>query len=235
VGRWKSPNYKFHLASYKFAASGGPVLDPLNIQPAFGESDSQSLEYLQQSTARRTHGCYKFPSRNSKTGLQAIRQNAIEKSQIVLNSHLDAWATHTYSFSVLLPSLSYSLPVSHYSLPVRHYSSNRLDEVDKNIEAPFLNKLGYSRSTPRAVWYGPTRFGGVNMQQLKDIQGSGQIRQLLKHLRIQSPFQKICIGHNYRAGFISHSFKIPRFLLPICDCEDLWSRVRVGVIHCTRV
>jgi hypothetical protein len=29
------------------------------------------------------------------------------------------------------------------------------------------------------------------MHQLKDIQGSGQILQLLKHLRVQSPFQKM--------------------------------------------
>jgi hypothetical protein len=29
------------------------------------------------------------------------------------------------------------------------------------------------------------------MHQLKDIQGSGQILQLLKHLHIQSPFQKM--------------------------------------------
>jgi hypothetical protein len=97
-GALEIPKCKFHLASYKFAASGAPVLDPMtdaingrcpmmNIQPAFGESESQSLEYLQPSTARRTLGCYKCPSGNSKTGLQAIRKNAIEKSQIVLNSH----------------------------------------------------------------------------------------------------------------------------------------------------
>jgi hypothetical protein len=189
------PKCKFHLASYKFSASGAPVLDPLtvaingrcptmNIQPAFGESESQSLEYLQPSTARRTLGCYKCPSGNSKMGLQAIQKNAIEKSEIVLNSHLDARATHTYYFAVLLPSLSYSLPVSHYS-------SKSLNEVDKKVAASFLNKLGYSLSTPRAVRYGPTRFGGVNMHQLRDIQGSGQILQLLKHLRIQSPFQKM--------------------------------------------
>ena len=91
---------------------------------------------------------------------------------------------HTYYFAILLPSLSYSLPVSHFS-------SKSLDDVDKKIAAPFLNKLGYSRSTPRAVRYGPTKFGGVNMHQLKDIQGSGQILQLLKHLRVQSPFQKM--------------------------------------------
>jgi hypothetical protein len=48
------PKCMFHLASYKFAASGALVLDPLtdaissgcpkiNIQPAFGESERQSL------------------------------------------------------------------------------------------------------------------------------------------------------------------------------------------------
>jgi hypothetical protein len=70
------------------AISGG--CQKINIQPAFGESESQSLEYLQPSMARRTLGCYKCPSGNSKTGLQAIQKNAIKKSQIVLNSHLDA-------------------------------------------------------------------------------------------------------------------------------------------------
>jgi hypothetical protein len=158
----------------------------MHIQPAFRASESQSLEYLQPSMAKRTLSCYKFPLGNSKTGLQAIRKNAIEKSQIVLNSHLDARATHTYYFVVLLPSLSYSLPISHYS-------SKSLDNVDKKIAAPFLNKLGFSRSTPQAVHYGPARFGGVNMHHLKDIQGSGQTLQLLKHLRIQSPFQKMLL------------------------------------------
>jgi hypothetical protein len=140
-GALEIPKCKFHLASYKFAASGEPVLDPLNdaingscpmvnIQPVFGESESQSLEYLQPSTARRTLGCYKCPSGNSKTGLQANKKNAIEKSQIVLNSHLDARAMHNYYFAVLLPSLSYSLPVSHYS-------SKSLDEVDQKVSGVF--------------------------------------------------------------------------------------------------
>jgi hypothetical protein len=76
----------------------------MNIQPAFGASETQSLEYLQPSMARHTLCCYKCPSGNFKTGLQTIRKN-------VLNSHLDVRATHTYYFAVLLPSLSYSLPV----------------------------------------------------------------------------------------------------------------------------
>jgi hypothetical protein len=54
------PKCKFHLASYKFTASGAPVLDPLtdaingrcptmNIQPAFGESESHSSNIFNQA------------------------------------------------------------------------------------------------------------------------------------------------------------------------------------------
>jgi hypothetical protein len=187
----------------------------MNIQPAFGELESQSLEYLQPSTARQTLGCYKCPLGYSKTGLQAIRKNAIEKSQIVLNSHLDARATHTYYFAVLLPSLSYSLPVSHYS-------SKSLVEVDKKVTGPFLNKLGYSRSTPRVGQYGPTSLGRVNMHQLKDIQGSGQILQLLKHLRIQSPFQKMGLIALHWAQLQS-GFHIPLLQDPVVPAPHLES------------
>jgi hypothetical protein len=79
-----------------------------------------------------------------------------DEHDVACNSHLDAQATHTYYFAVLLSSLSYSLLVSHYS-------SKSLDEVDKKIAAPFLNKLGYSRSTPPEVRNDPTKLGGVNM------------------------------------------------------------------------
>jgi hypothetical protein len=94
--------------------------------------------------------------------------------------------------------------------------------MDKKITAPFLNKMGYSRSTPRAVRYGPTRFGGVNMHQLKDIQGSGQILQLLKHLRIQSPFQKMWLIALHWAQLQS-GFHIPLLQDPMVPAPHLES------------
>jgi hypothetical protein len=95
-------------------------------------------------------------------GLETLLQKAIDKSSLIQNSCLDPRATHTYYFAVLRPSLSYTLPVSHYS-------NQALDTVDKKIAIPFLNKLGYSRSTPRPVQYGPLKYGGVNLHPLKDI------------------------------------------------------------------
>jgi hypothetical protein len=67
-----------------------------------------------------------MPVRKFQNRAPGQQKNAIEKSQIVLNSHLVARATHTYYFAILLPSLSYSLPVSHFS-------SKNLDDVDKKI------------------------------------------------------------------------------------------------------
>jgi hypothetical protein len=78
-GALEIPKCKFHLASYKFAASGAPVLDPLpdaingrcptmNIQPAFGKSIPQ-ISSTQQGKNRITgypEECYRKESDCSK-------------------------------------------------------------------------------------------------------------------------------------------------------------------------
>jgi hypothetical protein len=150
------PKFKFHLAFYQFSASKAPVLAPLvsqdphllptiTIFPDPTAASQQNLEYLRPGQPRKTLGCYKCPSGNpTPAGLETMLQKAINKSSLIQNSCLDPRATHTYYFAVLLPSLSYTLPVSHYS-------NQALGTVDKKIAIPFLNKLGYLRSTPRPV------------------------------------------------------------------------------------
>jgi hypothetical protein len=181
-GALEIQKFKFHLAFNQFSACRAPVLAPLVSQDPHllltiaifldpTATPPQNLEYLRPGQPRKTLGCYKCPSGNPKPGLETLLQKAIDKSSLIQNSCLDPRATHTYYFAVLLPSLSYTLPVSHYS-------NQALDTVDKKIAIPFLNKLGYLRSTPRPVQYGPLKYA----YPLKDIQGSGQILQCLKHL-----------------------------------------------------
>jgi hypothetical protein len=56
------------------------------------------------------------------------------------------------------------------------------------------------------------------MHQLKDIQGSGQILQLLKHLRVQSPFQKMWLialhWAQLQSGFHTPLLQDPTFSAP---------------------
>jgi hypothetical protein len=60
------------------------------------------------------------------------------------------------------------------------------------------------------------------MHQLKDIQGSGQILQLLKHLRIQSPFQKMWLIALHWAQLQS-GFHIPLLQDPTVPAPHLES------------
>jgi hypothetical protein len=119
-------------------------LPTIVIFPDPTAASPQNLEYLRLGQPRKTLGCYKCPSGNPKLGLETLLQKAIDKSSLIQNSCLDPRVTHTYYFAVLLPSLSYTLPVSHYS-------NQALATVDKKVAIPFLNKLGYSRSTARPV------------------------------------------------------------------------------------
>jgi hypothetical protein len=60
------------------------------------------------------------------------------------------------------------------------------------------------------------------MHQLKDIQGSGQILQLLKHLRIQSPFHKMWLIALHWAQLQS-GFHIPLLQDPTVPAPHLES------------
>jgi hypothetical protein len=230
-GALEIPKCKFHLAFYHFSASGAPVLAPsvsqvpnhlptIAIFPDPTAASPQNLEYLRPGQPRKTLGCYKSPSGNPKPGLETLLQNAIDKSSRIQNSCLDPRATHTYYFAVLLPSLSYTLPVSHYS-------NQALDTVDKKIAIPFLNKLGYSRSTPRPVRYGPLKYRGVNLHPLKDIQGSGQILQCLKHLRTPLVVQRLWLialhWAQLQSGFQKPILEDPNTLIPHLESQYIHS------------
>ena len=62
-------------------------------------------------------------------------------------------------------------------------SERSLTNIQNKAARLFLNRLGYSRSTPNAVVFGPSKLGGADFRPLYDEQGSKQMELVLKHLR----------------------------------------------------
>ena len=52
----------------------------------------------------------------------------------------------------------------------------------------FLPKMGYNRTTARAVVYGPEKHGGIGIKSLYAEQSIAQITALIQHTRLHSPF-----------------------------------------------
>jgi hypothetical protein len=172
----------FHLAHYGFTATGAPVLKspPSNVaKVTISESESTSpiqLTALSPYTARKTLGCYKSPSSNYKTSLQHITTKALRHSTAVQKSFISAKCAHRYYGSVFFPSVTYSFPTN--AIPERH-----LQQIQNKSTRPILNKMGYAKSFPHALIYGPPSLGGIGLRTFYDEQGSTKMELVLKHLR----------------------------------------------------
>ena len=181
-GALEIPKCLYQLAYYGFTAAGAPVLKALPQQQAnvriqeLSHANSTPLKYISPYVARKTLGCYKSPSTNFKASLQHIASIAKEKSEAVLNNFITAESAHRYYYSVYLPSVTYSFPTN--TIPERH-----LRKVQNASIRPILNRMGYAKSTPHAIIYGPKSLGGIGLRSFYDEQGSSQMELVLKHFR----------------------------------------------------
>ncbi|KAG7361856.1 reverse transcriptase RNA-dependent DNA polymerase [Nitzschia inconspicua] len=198
----------FHLAHYQFTPRGAPILQSfapdqltVQVQESGPHGTTVPIKYLQPTTSRKTLGCYKCPAGGHKQSLQAITENAIAKATLVAKSALDPKCTMRYYTSVFLPSVTYPLPTC--SIPEK-----QLRKLHNKTAGLFLNRLGYSRKTPRAVVFGPPSLGGANFRPLYDEQGSRQVELILKHLRTPSGINdhlRIALAWTQRLSGTSYS------------------------------
>jgi hypothetical protein len=49
-----------------------------------------------------------------------------------------------------------------------------------------VSKMGYKRTTAKAILYGPWQYGGVDLHRLYDKQGIDSLQQFLKHYRTRT-------------------------------------------------
>ena len=176
----------FHFAHFTSTCTGEPVLnhfnpDSMKIQvtepgPA---GETLPIQYLPPTTSRKTLGCWKSPSGTYKQGLAAITKNATKKATLIANSNLDAKSAARYYHSIFLPSVTYPLPT--YCIPEK-----KLVDLQNQTVRPFLSRLGYARSMPRTVIFGPIKLGGADFKPLYDEQESRKLELLIKHLRCPS-------------------------------------------------
>jgi hypothetical protein len=181
-GALEIPKCVYQLAHYGFSKAGAPVLQTLSPEQAKVHIQESSqvnptpLEYIPPYVARKTLGCYKSPSNHFKSSLQHIASVAKEKSEAVLNNFITADSAFRYYYSVFLPSVTYSFPTN--TIPERH-----LRKVQNESIRPILNRMGYAKSTPHDIIYGPKSLGGIGLRSFYDEQGSSQMELVLKHCR----------------------------------------------------
>ena len=74
-----------------------------------------------------------------------------------------------------------------YSASVIRFSSNQLEKIQQQIISPLISVAGFCNKIPRAIVYGPTRYGGMNWSNIKVVSLYEKIKMFnLQEYRYQS-------------------------------------------------
>jgi hypothetical protein len=76
-----------------------------------------------------------------------------------------------------------------------YLEEQELVKIENKAITVFLPKMGYNRTTARAVVYGLEEHGGIGIKSLYAEQSIAQITVMIQHTRLYSPLgQTICIN-----------------------------------------
>ena len=72
-----------------------------------------------------------------------------------------------------------------YSAPVIGFSNNQLEKIQQQIISPCISVAGYCSKIPRAIVYGPSRYGGMNWSNIKVVSLYEKIKMFVGSVRLQ--------------------------------------------------
>jgi hypothetical protein len=80
---------------------------------------------------------------------------------------------------------SFYIPAMRYSLAITSINQMDLDTIQSKAIISLLASMGYNRHMPREVVYCTTKYQGLGLKHLYDLQGSDGTRLLLQELNQQ--------------------------------------------------
>jgi hypothetical protein len=111
-----------------------------------------------------------------------------------------------------------------YLLLVSKLTCNQLRALKGPMVSITLNRMHYSKQTPRVLVYGPRYYKGLELGTLNTVQGAGKIILLIRHLRtLSQPHELLLIvldrfQYIARVGF--HILEDTKATLP--HLEGIW-------------
>jgi hypothetical protein len=127
------------------------------------------------STAHKTLGCFESIDGNEKEHLKHLKQKS-DKFGIKVKSTKITREQGLISFkTIYIPSIKYSLAVCNLSI-------QDIDKIKKYSVDKFMPAIGYERTLPRSVVFGPQDFGGIELPHLYTEMTSNKLETMIAHI-----------------------------------------------------
>ena len=145
-----------------------------------GDSNTNmKIKQYDCTKAHKTLGNYMSPSFNVKEQYDKLMETSTHYATRLTTSSLskyDAWIAY---FMIYIPRMTYTLPISFHQ-------HKQLDKLQQMSTTATLQKIGFKKTTTKAVQYGSIAHGGLGIRILFIEQGIAQILMITRQLRSKS-------------------------------------------------
>ena len=131
--------------------------------------DDKKIRHIDVDQAERQLGIRVSLDGNFKNEYAYRLQRATELGRRIINSSLSTIGAH------MAYSLYYKPMIQYPALSVTTFSDRECDKIHSKFVFRCLPKMGINRHMPRVVVFGPSKYGGMNLFDLK-------LEQLHRHL-----------------------------------------------------
>ena len=165
----------YYIMTWVWKRNDATTLPATNIEPKILLNQTP-IKHYNCTDAHRTLGQYKAPDGNTSSQLDFMKQKSTNWLHAIHEANLTKQEAQAAYDMMWFPSLSYGLGTTNLSY-------RELNKIQKPIINHILPKLGYNRHLPRAVVFGSSKFGGLNLKHLYIDQGTKHVTQFIKYYR----------------------------------------------------
>ena len=140
------------------------------------EGEETNISIKQSDESHKTLGVYENPSGDYADEHRRLQQKGHQIAQLIATTSLTPQEAMIFYRSTYIPSMVYSALVGTIN-------QKTAEKIQSAPTIATLWSLGYNAHMPRAVVFGPTKYGGIGLRHLFIEFGKIKVKTILQHLR----------------------------------------------------
>jgi hypothetical protein len=174
----------YYLLSWKFNENGLPSPETIEEQDRIDSSKVEiknpdgtitELKQVETTISHKTLGTMKCIFGPEKEQIKSLTEKSTKFVKQVINSQFNRrMARRAYSMCYI-PSMLYSLVATSLD-------EKQINDIQQAATTAFIRIMGYEQCFPRAVVYGPKKFGGIGLQKLSVEGNCNKVEAIISHL-----------------------------------------------------
>lgn len=186
----------YYILMWKFNKMGDPspltnqeLIDLGHTDITIMDPDSKehvALEHKSVEEVHRTLGAFKTISGDESSQFQVLLEKSNKLAVCTAQGQLTRLQARRAYSSIYIPSISYSLVTTNLSQKL-------MADIQSKAMLAFLPAMGFERTFPRAVVFGPVMFGGLNLCNLYTETCIAKVGSVISHIRKSTGLGKLMV------------------------------------------